>query len=104
MCRELENTLDLTRVTSERHGAALAPTRDEFEQARRLGVDIHAVRQTIRDCFEHSDNGRSFEAALADHGFVLAQGDRRDFVVIGPRGRNPRTREAHSGCDGGPDP
>jgi hypothetical protein len=81
-CRLLEKELDLTRVTSERHGAALAPTRDEFEQARRLGVDIHAVRNTIRDCFERSDNGRSFEAALADHGLLLAQGDRRDFVVI----------------------
>lgn len=84
--RELERTLDLTRVKNERDGTALAPTRNEFEQARRLGTDIHAVRQTIRDCFERSDNGRSFEAALADHGFVLAQGDRRDFVVIDHEG------------------
>jgi hypothetical protein len=84
--RELEKTLDLTRVKNERDGPVLAPTRDEFEQARRLGVDIHGVRQTIRDCFERSDNGRSFEAALADRGLVLAQGARRDFVVIDHEG------------------
>jgi hypothetical protein len=84
--RELEKILDLTRVKSERDGPVLAPTRNEFEQARRLGVDIHAVRQTIRNCFERSDNGRSFEAALADHRLVLAQGARRDFVVIDHEG------------------
>jgi len=84
--RDLEIELGLTRVKNERDGPVLAPTRDEFEQARRLGTDIHAVRQTIRDCFERSDNGRSFEAALADHGLLLAQGDRRDFVVIDHEG------------------
>jgi hypothetical protein len=84
--RELERDLGLTRVRNERDGPVMAPTRNEFEQARRLGVNIHEVRQTIRDCFEHSDNGRSFEAALADHGFVLAKGDRRDFVVIDHEG------------------
>ncbi len=36
---------------------------------------------------ERSDNGRSFEAALADQGLVvLGQGDRRDFVVIDHEG------------------
>jgi hypothetical protein len=76
----------LTRVKNERDGQVMAPKRNEFEQARRLGVDIRAVRQTIRDCFEHSNNGRSFEAALAERGFILAKGDRRDFVVIDHEG------------------
>jgi hypothetical protein len=84
--RELEQTLGLTPVANERDGSVPAPTRDEFEQARRLGVDIRMVRQTIRDCWEHSDSGRSFEAALADQGFVLAQGDRRAFVVVDHEG------------------
>jgi hypothetical protein len=82
VCRELEITLGLTRVKNERDDQLMAPTRSEFEQARRLGVNIRKVRQIIRDCFEHSDNGRSFDAALADQGFILAKGDRRDFVVI----------------------
>lgn len=84
--RELEIELGLTRVKNERDGPVMAPNRNEFEEARRLGVDIQAVRNTIRDCFERSDGGRSFEAALADHGFVLAQGDRRAFVVIDHEG------------------
>jgi hypothetical protein len=84
--RELEIELDLTRVKNERDGPVLAPKRDEYEQARRLGVDIHDVRKTIRDCYDRSDCGRSFEAALAHKGLLLSQGDRRDFVVIDPQG------------------
>jgi hypothetical protein len=84
--RLLENQLDLTRVKNERDGKVMAPSRNEFEEARRLGVNIHEVRQTIRDCFERSDNGRAFEAALAGHGLTLAKGDRRDFVAIDHEG------------------
>jgi hypothetical protein len=86
VARELEIELGLARVKNERDGAVRAPGRNEFEEARRLGVDIQAVRQGIRDCFEHSDNGRSFEAALAERGWVLAEGDRRAFVVIDHEG------------------
>lgn len=80
--RELENTLDITRVRNERDDRVRAPGRKEFEQARRLGVDIHQVRETIRDCYRNSDCGLSFEAALANENLLLARGDRRDFVVI----------------------
>lgn len=86
VCRELEFDLGLTRVTSERHGPCMAPLRNEFEQARRLGTDIHETRATIRECWEHSDNGRSFAAALSEKGFTLAQGERRDYVAVDPRG------------------
>ena len=76
----------MTRVKSERDGSVQAPDRNEFEEARRLGVDIKQVRQTIRDCWEHSDNGVSFRAALAEQNLTLAQGDRRDFVVLDHEG------------------
>ncbi len=85
--RELEVHFDLTLVPNERESTIkYAPTRAEGEQARRLGVDIHAIRQTIRDCYEKSDCGRSFEAALADENLLLAKGDRRDYVVVDPAG------------------
>ncbi len=85
--RELEKELGLTRVKNEREGPLkYAPTRAQEEQARRLGVDIHEVRNTIRHCWGRSDCGRSFEAALAHEGLTLAQGDRRGFVVIDDRG------------------
>jgi hypothetical protein len=86
VCRELEIEMGLTRVKNERDGPVLAPKRDEYEQAKRLGVNIHDVRKTIRDCYDRSDCGRGFEAALADKGLLLAQGDRRDFIVIDAQG------------------
>ena len=86
--RELEKELGLTRVRNERdpEQKTLAPGRNEFEQARRLGTDLKAIREGIRDCWDRSDNGKAFEAALAERGYILARGDQRDFVVIDPAG------------------
>jgi hypothetical protein len=85
--RELEMHFGITVVPNEREGSIkYAPTRAEEEQSRRLGLDAHEVRQTIRDCFERSDSGRAFEAALAEQWMVLAQGERRDYVVIDQAG------------------
>jgi hypothetical protein len=82
-CRELEQQLGLTAVPNERQSSiAFAPTRAEEEQARRLGVDVHATREAIKNCFGRSDCGRSFREALAHKGLTLARGDRRDFVVL----------------------
>jgi hypothetical protein len=82
--RALEIELGLARVRNERDPAdrTLAPGRNEFEQARRLGTDLKAIRTAIRECWERSDSGKSFVAALAACGLILAHGDRRDFVVV----------------------
>jgi hypothetical protein len=83
VCRELEERFNLTPVPNERRSSIrFAPTRSEEEQARRLGVDVHAARECIKNCFERSDCGRSFRDALAQEGLVLARGDRRDFLVV----------------------
>jgi len=85
--RELEIELGLTRVQNEREGPInYAPTRAEEEQARRMGHGIHEVREIIRDCYDRSDCGRSFEAALTNEGLILARGERRDYVVIDQAG------------------
>jgi Relaxase/Mobilisation nuclease domain len=84
--RELEAELGLTPVRNEREGPVMAPRRYEDEQARRLGVEIHDVRDTIRECWKHSDNGRSFSAALSEQGLTLAKGDKRDFIAIDNEG------------------
>jgi hypothetical protein len=82
-CRELEFKLALTPVRSERDSEIkFAPTKAEEEQARRLGLNIHEIRDTIRACYDRSDCGRSFQAALADEGLTLAKGDQRDYLVI----------------------
>lgn len=82
--RQLEKELGLIPVRNERDPdqKTLAPGRNEFEQARRLGTDLKDIREAIRACWERSDSGRSFEAALAEQGLILARGDQRDFVVV----------------------
>jgi hypothetical protein len=87
--RELEIELGLTRVSNERKpdDRARAADRNEFEEGRRLGTDLKTIRTVILDCFEKSDSGRAFMAALADQGLMLANGDRRDcFVVVDQAG------------------
>jgi len=82
--RALEIELGLARVRNDRDPAdrTRAPGRNEFEQARRLGTDLKAIRNAIRECWERSDSGKSFAAALDACGLILARGDRRDFVVV----------------------
>ncbi|MBB6146852.1 hypothetical protein HNQ77_004833 [Silvibacterium bohemicum] len=83
LSRELELEFVLEPVTSHREGPIkFAPTKAQDEQARRLGMDIHEVRNSIRNCWDRSDCGMSFQGALEHEGLTLAQGDRRDFVVI----------------------
>jgi hypothetical protein len=87
LCRELEQELGLTQVKNERDSKIdYAPTRNEDQQARRLDVDVHAIRETVRACYDHCDGGRAFQAALAEEGLILAQGDRRDYLVVHPAG------------------
>jgi hypothetical protein len=86
-CRELEFKLALTPVRNERETEIkFAPTKAEDEQARRLGLDAHQIRETIRACYDRSDCGPSFKEALAQDGLILAQGDRRDYLVIDEAG------------------
>lgn len=54
----------------------------EWQQAKRQGVDPRWLKQTLQDCWAGSDNARSFGRSLQEHGFFLAKGDKRSFVVI----------------------
>lgn len=85
--RELEMHFGLEVVTSQRPDKIkYAPTRAEHEQARRLGLNVHELRNAIRSCYERSDCGASFQAALEHEGMILAQGEKRDFIVIDREG------------------
>jgi hypothetical protein len=86
VARELEKELGLTPVRNHRDTPVMAPNRKETEQARRLGVDLRRTRLTIRDCWDRSDTGEKFRAALAAEGLTLARGTRRDFLVIDGKG------------------
>jgi hypothetical protein len=58
----------------------------EFQQSRRLDTDLDAIRNGIRQAWDASDGGPALQAAIAERGWILARGDRREFLVIDERG------------------
>lgn len=58
----------------------------EWQQAERSGIDPRTRKAEITALFAASDNGRAFRAALEDAGYIVARGDRRDFVLIDSTG------------------
>ncbi len=57
-------------------------TRAEWQQAARTGQNPKTIKATLQECWAVSDDKKSFEHALQEHGYYLAKGDRRGFVVI----------------------
>ena len=90
--RALEKSFGHERVQGahvERDGVkrpARTPSRSELRQEERTGVKGKLVRAEVTAIFRASDNAQAFAAALEERGYVLAQGDRRDFVIIDPAG------------------
>ena len=54
----------------------------EWQQSERSGLDTVERKAEITALYEQSDNGQSFQNALEDRGYVLANGDRRVLVVV----------------------
>jgi hypothetical protein len=87
--RELEITFDL-----ERGKSVLVPDRDFDRPDRRskkwetfrgadTGIDPKVMKAELEAIRQRCDNGTSFRAALEESGaYVLARGDRRDYVII----------------------
>lgn len=61
-------------------------TREEWQQAKRVGLDPREIKAVIQQCWSASDSRAAFEQALKERGFWLARGDRRGFVAIDYRG------------------
>ncbi|MGE0565856.1 MAG: relaxase/mobilization nuclease domain-containing protein [Pseudolabrys sp.] len=87
--RELEIKFDLQRGKSvlipdrEDERPERRPKKHETFRATETGIDPEQVKADLRQAKDRSDNGHSFRAALEASGdYVLARGDRRDFVVI----------------------
>lgn len=58
----------------------------EWQQAKRAKQDPKALKDIFRDCWAVSDSKAALGHALAEHGYVLARGDRRGFVAVDHRG------------------
>jgi hypothetical protein len=61
-------------------------TREEWQQAKRAGLDPRELKAVLQQCWSASDSRAAFEQALKERGFWLAQGDRRGFVAVDYRG------------------
>jgi hypothetical protein len=58
----------------------------EWQQAERTGADPRARKTAITGFYQQSDSGQAFRAALSGAGYVLAKGDRRDYVIVDGQG------------------
>lgn len=76
-------------------------TQDQWQQALRTERDPREIKQAIQTAWANSDCAKSLNFALEEHGFKLARGDKRGFVVVDyqgevyslPRWANVRTKQ-----------
>lgn len=57
-------------------------TLEEWQQAKRQGLDPREIKQAFQQAWERSDNQLGFKNALEGSGYFLARGDRRGFVAL----------------------
>lgn len=89
LARQLEQDWGLQQVSSQKRDQPRDYSnrgQGETAQARRAGADVHAIRERIRLAWNTSETGADFPHRLAEAGFTLAQGDRRDFVAVDDHG------------------
>jgi relaxase-like protein len=90
--RELEREFGHKRVQGahvERDGKerpARTPSHAEMLQAERTGVSPAAAKALMTELWRETDSGKGFQEALETKWWVLARGDRRDFVAIDSEG------------------
>ena len=86
--RDLERRFGHDRVQgahAERDGVkrpGRTPSRAELRQEERTGIKGKDVSAEVTQAFKASDGAEAFEVALAERGYMLAKGDRRDFVIV----------------------
>lgn len=96
VARELEKEFGHVRVQGahiQREGEPRperTPTHAEMQQAERTGLTPDEAKAQLTEIWNRTDSGKAFAAAIADTGWTLARGDKRDFVLLDPGG------EAHS--------
>ena len=59
---------------------------DDYQQEQRTTWPRKQAQADVREVYERADNGKGFETALLSRGYFLAQGEKRPWVVLDPRG------------------
>ncbi|MGH1466134.1 MAG: relaxase/mobilization nuclease domain-containing protein [Cognatishimia sp.] len=57
-------------------------TLEEWQIAKRQGLDPREIKQAFQQAWKASDSQSSFKAALQERGYFLCRGDRRGFVAL----------------------
>lgn len=92
VARALEREFGHARVQGahvEREGRPRpkrTPSHAEMLQAERTGISPQDVTKQITDIWRCTSSGWEFAGKLEQAGFLLARGDRRDFVVVDAKG------------------
>lgn len=90
VARELEREFGHQRVQGahiERDGRPRperTPSHAEMLQADRASLSAKQAKEQITELWRQTNSGQEFAVALWQAGYVLARGDRRDYVVIDP--------------------
>jgi hypothetical protein len=59
-----------------------SPSRAELRQEERTGIKGRDVKEEVTALFRGSEDAEVFANSLDDAGYILAKGDRRDFVIV----------------------
>jgi len=90
--RELESAFGLEPVESvlvadrDHERSKRGPKAWETFRGHRSGITPQEVTTEVTELWNSADTGTAFAAALADHGYILCKGDRRDFCIIDAAG------------------
>jgi hypothetical protein len=90
--RKIEQACDLEPVESvlvkDRETPRPERNPQDWEQFRGQDskLDPKAIKAQVTALWQTADSGAAFAAALAEHGYVLARGDRRDFCIVDQHG------------------
>ncbi len=61
-------------------------TNAERQQEVRTKIPVKQVQEELLIAYEQTDNGRAFQVAIAEKGYLLAKGDQRGFVIVDEAG------------------
>jgi hypothetical protein len=91
VARELEREFGHAHVQGAHIGRegerpARTPSHAEMQQAERTGIDPKEAKTQLTAIWNRTDSGKAFAAAIEEQGWMLARGNRRDFVVLDQAG------------------
>lgn len=78
---QLEQAFGLAPVPERRLGPQPIQLWEQ-QKGEQTKIDPKAMKAELSALWREADSGQAFAAALEERGYILAQGDRRDFCVI----------------------